>query len=78
MSRVWNRILVLVDIKKSLIFTLGQATNTIVDVELHSEDVLQELKSKIVNLKLVESDNEYFICQILQNSIENSNIEVCF
>ena len=77
MSRVWNRILVLVDIKKSLIFTLEQAANAIVDFELHSEDVLQELKSKIVSLQLVESDNEYFIYQILQNSIENSIIEVC-
>ena len=74
---MWNRILVLVDIKKSLIFTLEQAANTIVDFELHSEDVLQELKSKIVSLQLVEIDNEYFIYQILQNSIENSNIEVC-
>ena len=43
--------------------------NKIVDDKLHSEDVLQELKSKIISLQLVKSDNENFmkLCQILQN-----------
>ena len=55
-----------------------KAANNIVDDKLHSEDVLQELKSKIISLQLVESDNENFmkLCQILQNSIEHNNIEV--
>ena len=46
-----------------------KAANKIVDDKLHSEDVLQELKSKIISLQLVKSDNENFmkLCQILQN-----------
>ena len=49
-----------------------------VDDRIHSEDVLQALKSKIISLQLVESDNENFmkLCQILQNSIEHNNVEV--
>ena len=35
-----------------------KATNKIVDYKLHNKDVLQELRSKIINLQLVESDNE--------------------
>ena len=57
-----------------------KAANNIVDDKLQSEDVLQELKSKIISLQLVESDNENFmkLYQILQNSIEHNNIEVFY
>ena len=57
-----------------------KAANNIVDDKLHSEDVLQELKSKIISLQLVESDNENFmkLYQILQISIEHNNIEVFY
>ena len=57
-----------------------KAANKIVDDKLHSEDVLQELKSKIISLQLVESDNENFmkLYQILQNSIKLNNIEVFY
>ena len=57
-----------------------KAANNIVDDKLHSEDVLQELKSKIISLQLVESDNENFmkLYQILQNSIEHNNTEVFY
>ena len=54
-----------------------KAANKIADDKLHSEDVLQQLKCKIISLQLVESDDENFskLCQILQNSIEHNNIE---
>ena len=57
-----------------------KAANNIVDDKLHSEDVLQELKSKIISLQLVEGDNENFmkLYQILKNSIEHNNIEVFY
>ena len=57
-----------------------KAANKIFDDKLHSEDVLQELKSKIISLQLVESDNENFIklCQLLPNSIEHNNIEAFY
>ena len=53
-----------------------KAANNIVDDQLHREDVLQELTSKIISLQLVESDNENFmkLCQILQSSIKHENI----
>ena len=59
---------------------LKKAARKVVDDKLHSEDVLQELRSKIVSLQLVESDNENFmkLCQILQNSTEHNNIEVFY
>ena len=46
-----------------------KAANKIVDGKLHSKDVLQELKRKIISWQLVDSDNEDFmkLCQILQN-----------
>ena len=54
-----------------------KAANKIADDKLHSEDVLKQLKCKIISLQLVESDDENFskLCQILQNSIEHNNIE---
>ena len=57
-----------------------KAASKIVDDKLHSEDVLQELKIKIISLQLVESDNENFmkLYQILQNSIKHNNIEVFY
>ena len=57
---------------------VNKATSKIVDVKLHSEDVVQELKSKIIGLQLVERGNENFmeLCQILQNSIEYKNITI--
>ena len=57
-----------------------KAANKIVDDKLHSEDVPQELKSKIISLQLVERDNENFmkLYQILQNSIKHNNIEVFY
>ena len=57
---------------------VNKATSKIVDVKLQSEDVVQELKSKIIGLQLVERGNENFmeLCQILQNSIEYKNITI--
>ena len=57
---------------------VNKATSKIVDVKLQSEDVVQELKSKIIGLQLVERGNESFmeLCQILQNSIEYKNITI--
>ena len=57
---------------------MNKATSKIVDVKLQSEDVVQELKSKIIGLQLVERGNENFmeLCQILQNSIEYKNITI--
>ena len=57
---------------------VNKATSKIVDVKLHNEDVVQELKSKIIGLQLVERGNENFmeLCQILQNSIEYKNITI--
>ena len=40
---------------------VNKATSKIVDVKLHSEDVVQELKSKIISLQLVERGNENFM-----------------
>ena len=50
--------------------------NNIVDDKLHSKDVLQELKRKIISLQLVESGNEIFmkLCKLLQNSTEQNNV----
>ena len=53
----------------------------IVDDKLHSENVLQEPKSKVISLKLVESDmrtswNYVRYCKIQQNI--NNNIEVFY
>ena len=50
--------------------------NNIVDDKLHSKDVLQELKRKIISLQLVESGNEIFmkLCKLLQNSTEHNNV----
>ena len=72
---------ILVDIKSTLIVTVShgndtsveelgkKAANKIVDGKLHSKDVLEELKRKIISWQLVDSDNEDFmkLCQILQN-----------
>ena len=55
---------------------VNKATSKIVDVKLQSEDVVQELKSKIIGLQLVERGNELELCQILQNSIEYKNITI--
>ena len=57
-----------------------KAEKKIVDNKLHCENVLQELKSKIISLQLVENDNENFmkLCQILQNLLEHNNIEVFY
>ena len=57
---------------------VNKATSKIVDVKLQSENVVQELKSKIIGLQLVERGNENFmeLCQILQNSIEYKNITI--
>ena len=57
-----------------------KVANKIPDAKLHTEDVLQELKSKIISLQLVESDTKNFIklCKILQNSIKHNNIEVLY
>ena len=44
-----------------------KTANRIVDDKLLSKDMLQKLKSTIISLQLVQSDNENFmkICQIL-------------
>ena len=56
-----------------------KAANKIVYDKPHSDPVLlQELKSKIISLQLVESDDENFtkLYQILQNLTEHNTIEV--
>ena len=56
-----------------------KAANKIVYDKPRSDHVLlQELKSKIISLQLVESDDENFtkLYQILQSSTEHNNIEV--